>query len=236
MHEEKKVDVDVVDVSNEPASTEGYDVTEKKKCCGKCEEGKICGKCKMTTKMAVVVAVIIILGALCFYYRGLFIAATVDGSPISRFSVMREAEKQDGKAVLENLITKQIIKSEAMRQKIKVTPAEILAEITKIEEQLNAQNTTLDEALAGQGMTRATLEGQILIQKQVEKMVPVSVVTDAEVADYITANKITIPAGQEVAYRAEIKKQLEQDKFSKAAQAFVDSLKAKASIKYLTNY
>lgn len=226
MHEEKKVDVIPEELHHD----------DKKNCCGKCEEGKICSRCKMSTKVAIVVAVLIILGALCYYYRGVFIAATVDGSPISRFAVMSTAERQNGKAVLDNLITKQIIQSEAMKEKIKVTPADISAEITKIEGSLKAQNTTLDEALKQQGMTRTTLEEQILIQKQVEKMVKVVAVTDAEVADYIKANKITIPAGQDVTYRAEIKKQLEQDKFSKAAQAFVGDLKAKASIKYLVNY
>jgi foldase protein PrsA len=226
MNEEKKVDVVHEEIQHE----------EEKKWCGKCKEGKMCSKCKMSTKMAIVVAVLIILGALCYYYRGFFIVATVDGSPISRFAVMHEAEKQDGKSILENLITKQIIKSEAMKEKVRVTPADISAEITKIEGQLKAQNTTLDEALKQQGMTRAILEEQILIQKQVEKMVKVVAVTDAEVADYIKANKITIPEGKEVTYRAEIKKQLEQDKFSKAAQAFIEELKAKASIKYLVTY
>jgi foldase protein PrsA len=226
MHEEKKVDVTAEEIHHE----------EKKKWCEKCEEGKMCSRCKMSTKWAIVIAVLIILGALCYYYRGFFIAATIDGSPISRFEVMRTAERQNGKAVLENLITKKIIQSEAMKEKVRVTPADILAEVTKIEGQLKAQNTTLDQALAQQGMTRAVLEEQILIQKQVEKMVKVVPVTDAEVADYIKANKITIPTGQEVTYRAEIKKQLEQDKFSRDAQAFIESLKTKASIKYLVNY
>jgi preprotein translocase subunit SecF len=55
------------------------------------------GMCNKNTKMAIIVAALLIIVALGFYFRGSFIAATVNGSPISRFDVIREAEKQSGK-------------------------------------------------------------------------------------------------------------------------------------------
>ncbi|MCK9351645.1 MAG: SurA N-terminal domain-containing protein [Candidatus Paceibacterota bacterium] len=227
MHEEKKVE------ETKPIDVEHTVVEENSK-----EPKEKAVTLKIDTKTAIVVAALIILAALGFYYRGSFIAATVNGTPISRFAVMQQAEKQDGKAILENLIVKQLIRSEAMKKKVRVTPADISAEITKLEAQLKGQNTTLDQALLAQGMSRATLEEQILLQKQVEKLVSSSstAVTDAEVTAYIAANKITIPAGQEATTQEQIKKQMEQDKFSRAAQKYVEDLKTRASIKYLINY
>ena len=190
-----------------------------------------------STKTAILVAVLLIIAALAFYCRSAFVAATVNGSPISRYEVMKEAEKQDGKTVLDNIITKKIIRDAAMKQKIVVTDTEIAAEITKLETQMKAQNTTLDAALTQQGMTRDSLREQIILQKLVEKMVPKSApITDEAVAAYIKTNSIAIPSGQEATYKTEIAAQMAQEAFSQAAQKLITEIKAKATINYLIKY
>jgi foldase protein PrsA len=223
--EEKKQE-EVVASSAAPEETKAASSSEKK------------GYLKVSVKTAIVVAVLIVVIALGYYYRSFFVAATVNGTPISRFDVMREAEKQTGKTILDNIILKKVIKDEAMKRKIVVTKAEVAAEITKLEEQLKSQNMTLDQALAQQGMTRSTLEEQISLQKLVEKMVPKATpVTDEEVTEAMNANgEVTIPKEQEDAYRAQVKAKLEKDKFSQAAQKMVDELKNNATIHYLVNY
>jgi hypothetical protein len=209
-------------------ATEAAPETETKK--------KMCLPCGISTKKSILIAVLIIIAALAFYFRGFFVAATVNGSPIGRFGVMREAEKQSGKSILDGIIIKKLIKSEAAKQKIVITKEDIAAEIAKLEEQLKSQNLTLDQALAKQGVTKASLEEQIVLQKQVEKMVPKIAITDAEIAEYIKTNKITIPQGEETNFRTQIKTSMEQAAFNESAQKFVEDLKAKASIKYMVTY
>ena len=63
----------------------------------------------ISTKTAIIIAVIIILAALVYYYKGLFIAATINGSPITRLAVIKELEKASGKQALDSLITKKLI-------------------------------------------------------------------------------------------------------------------------------
>lgn len=209
-------------------TTEAASETEGKK--------KMCSPCKISTKKAILIAALVVIAALAFYFRGFFIAATVNGSPVSRFDVTREAEKQSGKSILDGIIIKKLIKIEAAKQKIVITKEDVAAEIAKLEEQLKSQNLTLDEALKKQGVTKASLEEQIILQKQVEKMVLKTEITDAEIAEYIKTNKITIPAGEETNFRAQIKTSMEQAAFNEAAQKFVEGLRAKADIKYLVNY
>ena len=65
--------------------------------------------------IAIVVAVILILVAL-FFAKGIFVVATVNGSPISRLSLIQELEKQGGKQALEAIIDKKLIETELKKQ------------------------------------------------------------------------------------------------------------------------
>ena len=47
-----------------------------------------------------------------FVLRGAFIAAAVNGRPISRFKVIRELEKRQGMTTLDGLITEELIKQQ----------------------------------------------------------------------------------------------------------------------------
>ena len=97
----------------------------------------------INTKTAIIVAVIIILAALAYYYKSLFIAVTVNGSPITRLAVIEELEKVSGKQVLDSLITKKLINGEAIKKGVSVTSEEVDAEIKNIENQIKAQGQTL---------------------------------------------------------------------------------------------
>ena len=206
-------------------------VSEKKKCEWKCPNFK------MGNGKAIGIAIAIIALALAFYFRGFFIAATVDGSPIGRFAIMSEAEKQAGNAILDNLITKKIVKNEVARRRIALSDEEVSTEITKIEAIVKGQGTTLEKALSEQGLTRAELIEQITLQKKVEKLLPsLPTATDQEVKDYVSDNKITIPKENEKEYLAEIKAQMEQNKLNEAILALVASLREKSKVQYFGNY
>src|SRR3990167_10320737 len=92
-----------------------------------------------------------------FFAKGFFVAATVNGSPVSRLSVIKELEKQGGKQALEAIINKKLIETELNKQKVTVTKEEVDAEIDKIKSQVISQGGTLEMALAQQGMTEEKL-------------------------------------------------------------------------------
>ncbi|MFH0803560.1 MAG: SurA N-terminal domain-containing protein [Candidatus Tagabacteria bacterium] len=192
---------------------------------------------KIGVKTAIIIAVVIIIGALAYGYKGLFIAATVDGSPISRLAVIQGLEKASGKNLLDSLINEKLIENEVSAKKIIVSDEEINSEIKIIEDQVAAQGGTLDAALASQGMSIDDLKKRITIQKELEKLLADKInVTDEEVAQYIKDNEISIPEGQEAATADQIKSELRNQKLNTEAQTLLTDLKSKAKIKYFVNY
>ena len=182
-------------------------------------------------------AVILIVAAL-FIAKGIFVAATVNGSPISRLSVIQELEKQGGKQALEAIIDKKLIETELDKQKIVATKEQIDAEIDKIRTQVTAQGGTLEMALAQQGLTEEKLREQITIQKKLEILLADKVaVTEAEIDTYIKDSKATTPKDMKIEdFRKQISEQLKGQKFQQEAQKWVADLTAKAKIKYYVNY
>ena len=194
-------------------------------------------KIKISIKTAIIIVVIIALGVLAYIYKGLFIAATVNGSPISRLAIIQELEKASGKNLLDSLIIEKLVQNEANAKKITVSNDEINGEIKKIEDRIVAQGSTLNAALAAQGMTMEDLKKQIILQKEVEKMVADKInVTDEEVTQYIKDNAISIPEGQEATTTAQIKDELRNQKLNKEAAALITTLKSQAKIRYFVNY
>lgn len=194
-------------------------------------------KVAINKRNAVLIAAVIILVALIYFNKGLFVAAMVNGSPISRLAVVSELENRSGKAALEALITQKLIEAEAKKQRIVISNEEIDASMKKIEEQVKAQGQTLDEALKAQGLTLDELKKQIMIQNEMEKLIADKLnITDDELKKYIADNKITIPKGQEADYENQLKEQLRQQKFSAEAKAFIGMLHEDAKIRYFVNY
>lgn len=185
----------------------------------------------------IVAALVLIVGGL-YYFKGFFVAALVNGTPISRLSVIQELEKQSGKQAMDSLITKQLIESEAQKKNVLISSDEVNQEVKKIEDQLSKQGMTLQGALGQQGVTESQFKEQIIIQKKIEKILADKVaVSDAEVDTHIKDNKV-VPGKDEKPedMKLRIKEQLKQEKFGKEAGPWVASLKTGAKIQYFVKY
>ncbi|HYE22520.1 MAG TPA: SurA N-terminal domain-containing protein [Verrucomicrobiae bacterium] len=186
-----------------------------------------------------ILAVVIILGllALAFWSKKFFIAATIDGKPISRLSVIRELEKQSGKQALEALINERLINNEAKVKGITVTNEELRQEAEKINKQFSDQGSSLDAQLTANNLSREDFDKQITLQKKAEKLLADKIaVTDDEVQKYITDNSITIPEGQDAEYRNQVRDQIKSQKFSQQIATWLSDLRSKAKVDVLVNY
>lgn len=194
-------------------------------------------KITISLKTATIIGGVIVFLAIIFACKGLFIAAMVNGSPISRLSVIRELEKGSGKAALESLIVEKLINNEADKKDITVSDDEVNTEVKNLETQIKSRGGTLDEALASQGMTLETLKNQIVVQKKLEALLADKIqVTDADKAKFITDNKIKIPKGEEVNYNNQITQEIRQQKLGTESKLLVESLKSKNTIRYFVSY
>lgn len=182
--------------------------------------------------------ILVILGIL-YLFRGFFIAATVNGQPIGRLSVIQELEKQGGKRALDNIITKTLIIQEGNKKNITVSQKEIDEQIKTIESNLKKQGMNIDQALQAQGMTRSALNEELKIQITVQKLVGDKVtVTDKEVQDYIEQNKEFLQATSpdQEPDAAQVREQIKQQKLQKKTQDFIEALRKNAKISYFTAY
>lgn len=193
---------------------------------------------KIKKSYIILIATIIVLGALLYLFRSLFVAAVVNGQPISRLSVVQESEKQSGKQVLTTLVRNTLIEQEARKQNVTVTDKEVDEEIKKLEGNLQKQGQKLDQVLQMQGMSKEDLRKLIRLDKMVGKMVGKDInITDKQVADYIEKNKESLPQGQnENELKATVKEQLKQQQLNEKVRTWLEDLQKNAKINRFVNY
>ncbi len=184
------------------------------------------------------IALILLVGALLYFFRGLFVAAVVNGQPISRLEVIRQAEKQSGKQTLDTLVRNALIEQKAKQQNVTVSDQEISDEIKKLEDNLSKQGQKLDQVLEAQGMSRDELNKLIRLDKLVAKMVGKDVkVTDQEINEYLEKNKDALPEGtDENTLKKQIGEQLKQQKTNEKVRTWLADLQKEASVKYYVQY
>lgn len=187
-------------------------------------------------RMIAIAAIIVLPLAVLFYFRGHFVAAVVDGQPISRWRVVQELERQGGKTTLEGLIVSTLIENEAREKGLSVSEQEVDEEINNIKASIADAGGVFEGALAERGYTEESLRRSIEMQLQMRKLLAEKiVVTDQEIDAYVTDNKITVPKDPKE-FREGIKKSLEEQKFGQEIEGLITSLKAKANIRYYVKY
>lgn len=182
--------------------------------------------------------IIIVLAAIALFFKGLFVAVLVNGQPITRFTVIKELEKQGGKQALSSLVNQALILQEAKKKNVEVSQKEIDGAVKQIEDSLKKQGQNLDAALAAQGMTIQDLSMQLKLRNLVEKLLADKIkVTDKEIKDYIEKNKDTFPTDmKEEEIKKNVGEQLKQQALGNASQAWLEELTKNAKINYFINY
>lgn len=199
---------------------------------------KIIGQVRtvLDSKKTMAVLIVLLLIGIVFYFKDYFLAATIDGKTISRFSVIERLEKQSGKQALDSMITEQLIENEAQQQGLAVTDEEVAAEIKTIEASVTAQGSTLEEALAGQGLAMEDFKKSLKLQKALEKLLGDKIKVTEEEINQSLGDKSGIPAGKEEEIRQQITQQLKSQKLNQEASKYIEELRAKAKIKYFMQY
>ena len=191
----------------------------------------------ISIKTAALVLIALAIGFALYYYRGLLVAATVNGNPISRLSVINELEGRSGKAALDSLIIKKLINDEFAAKNLSINEGDVDSKVKEIEDQLKVQGQTLESALSAEGMSKNALREQIRIQLKLEKLAEAEVnISDEDVNKYIEENKIPIEKDKGAETKNQIKEQLRQQKLQEVIPTIIQNLKSQAKINYIVNY
>lgn len=182
-------------------------------------------------KIGYVVIGILAIAALLFVSKkDLFLAATVNGKPIYRWTLTKILVDRYGQQTLDSMITEMLITESAQRDGIVISQADIAAEEDKIVKSFGGK-VSIDELLKYQGMTKTDFDGQIKLQLLVQKSLSKNItVTDEDVAAYIEKNQETMMATDEAGLTKEAKDALTNQQLSEKVQPWLTQLRSKAAV------
>lgn len=173
-----------------------------------------------------IIVIVIVVGVLAWYNKGIFVAGTINGNVVTTPSFYNRLVKANGSQVFDQLVQETLIKQEASKKKLTASKAEIDKKVADIEKNLGGKEN-LDVALTQNNTTMAQLRSQLEIQVLVEKILSDQIkVTDAEITKYIDDNKAATPNLTRDQASQQVKNQKLNDKFT----TWYADLKNKAKI------
>lgn len=200
--------------------------------------GSISSNLPPLTKNQILFFAVLAVVTVLYLARGLFVAAIVNGQPITRIAIISELERQLGKDALEATIDKMLILQEAKRQNVKITKQDLDDDIAEIETSLTQQGQSFDQLLVFQGMTKDEFIEQLKVQKTVQELLGKDiVVTDEEVDKFFQENKASLPQGtDEAVLKNNIREQLKSQQISDKYQVWIEELRNSAKIYTFVDY
>ncbi len=176
--------------------------------------------------------VLIIAGLilLAIYKKSWFVAATVNGSPISNLELQMRLNKQFRTQTLTQLINEKIILNEAAKNNAIASEAEVNKKILSIETSVGGAQS-LDAMLTQQGQTRESIRQQIKLQLSIEKLYTnTATVSAEEVTKFIEQNKDQLRATDSAGQQKEAYDAIKNQKLTQAFSQKFQELKQKAKI------
>ncbi len=171
---------------------------------------------------------LIILG---LWKKEWFVAATVNGSPISNIQLLSEMNKQYRTQTLNQMINEKLILDTARKQNTIITSGEIDAKIDEIIKNVGGREA-FEGLLTQQNLTIDSLRNQIKLQLTVEKLYANEATVSAEeVNQFLEQNVSLLTATESAAQRKEAEDLLKQQKVSQVFSEKFQELKQQANIK-----
>ena len=181
---------------------------------------------------------IFLLIVIAYLGKGLLIAATVNGEPIFRISIVTELEKNMGDQVMQTLVTRKLIFQEAKQKNIYITDTEIDKEIENTKKLIEDQGMTLENALEVQGSSMEELKDNIRFRLIVERLIAGDInISDDDIKVDFEKNKQFYGEGAEFDnVKDMIKEQLYQQKLQEIYNEWIATLKESGKINYFVAY
>lgn len=177
--------------------------------------------------LIILVAGLLLLGV---YKKSWFIAATVNGMPITNLELQEKLNLQFRSQTLTQMINEKVILHEARKNNATPTPEEIDKKIAELEASVGG-GQVLDNLLSQQGQTKTTLKDQIRVQLAITKLYEKEATISAdEVTKFIEQNKESLKATDSAQQQKEATDTLKQQKLSQIFNQKFQELKQKAKI------
>lgn len=176
--------------------------------------------------------ILLVLGilVLAIYKKSYFIAAMVNGMPITNLELQSQLNKQFRTQTLNQLINEKIILDEARKGAAIPTVVEIDSKIMEVEKNVGGKDV-LDSLLSQQGQTRESLRNQIRTQLAISKLYEKEATVSAEeVAKFVEENKQALVATDSAGQEKEAYEAIKNQKLSQIFSQKFQDLKTRAKI------
>lgn len=190
------------------------------------------GPKKSSSKVRNIVFILILVLALLFWkFKGYFIAATVNGQPISRWELTNLLIRRFGQQSLDTVINERLILGAARQKGIFITPIDIEQKVNETKKQLEGK-MTLDEALKYQGATIEEFKRNIEIQLSIDKLFDKEAsVSNSEINDYLTKNsQLSKGSTDPASLQAQVREILRQQKVTDLFDTWFTDIRKNAKI------
>jgi len=168
---------------------------------------------------------------LAIYKKEWFIAATVNGSPITNLELQMKLNQQFRNQLLNQLVNEKVILDEARQMNAAPSDLEIATKISELEANVGGAEV-LDTLLLQQAQTRVTLKDQIRLQLAIAKLYDKEASVSAEeVAKFLEENRENLQATESAKQEIEAFDLLKQQKLSQIFSQKFQELREKANIK-----
>lgn len=174
--------------------------------------------------------IILIAGLLLLavYKKSWFIAATVNGSPITNLDLQMKLNQQFRTQTLNQMINEKIILDEVVKNNALATDDEVNRKISDIETSVGGTQA-LNTLLTQQGQTRNSIRQQIKLQLSIEKLYGKEATVSAEeVNKFLATSKETLRATDSASQIKEAADVLKQQKLSQIFSQKFQDLRQKA--------
>lgn len=182
------------------------------------------------SKKIYIIVFVIALALLAVYKKSWFVAAMVDGSPITNFELQARLNDQFRNDTLNQLITEKIILAEAAKNNAIPSESEINQKISEIETRMGGPQA-LDNLLAQQKQTRQSIKQPIKLQMAMEKLYAKDATVSAEeVAKFIETNKDQLRATDSATQEKEAYDAIKNQKLNQVSYQKFQQLRQKAQV------
>lgn len=177
--------------------------------------------------IAIIVILLVVLG---FYKKNWFVAAIVNGKPLSNFELQAKLNGQYRAQVLGQMINEKILLSEVEKNHVVVSENEVNERLSKIETSVGGSQA-LDALLSQQGQTRGSLKDQLHLQLAIEKLYEKDATFSAEeLVKFMADNKAQLTATDPAQLQKEAETALRQQKLSQVLSEKFKQLKDQAKV------
>ena len=185
---------------------------------------------KSSKKFYLIILIAVIL-LLAIYKKSWFIAASVNGMPITNLELQNKLNQQFKTQLLNQLVNEKLILEEARKANALPKDAEIDKKIADLEASVGGADV-LNTLLTQQGQSKVSLKDQVRIQLAISKLYDKQATVSAEeVEKFVVENQATLQATDSAKQLKEAEDILKQQKISEIFTQKFQELRQKADIK-----